>query len=415
MATYAVTYTTGQVTSVEADDYEESGSWLTFTKAGRDELTVSAQVVQEIRPIGAPPPAALPAGLRWPAVTVLAAVAAFGILVGAADLFAAETEAGRVLGLALLVAGLAGAAGALGLAEGSDAGLRRGLVGAAAAAAAALTVAAVWGSGGGNEPVVPVAGAVVVLTALALGLALWGRGVRPKLPTVARGFLAAGVVIGLFQFWYDKQHLPATKEAGLSESIELEAGPAVDGDGQPDFVTATVTLKNVSGTKVRVLGSHYVATAFEPGQHDEVFVEHGPLDVGVGNWFGPDQQYQEKVVIRVPDGGPAALRFTLDVHVTKGDRLPHGRRVECDDGDACPVAWEIGENSLLKRLTRESRYIVHQGYVTTDGPDDAHLVTCISRSPDSCTGPDPKLNDVYGRVTIGASAEVLLAGDATAA
>ena len=42
-------------------------------------------------------------------------------------------------------------------------------------------------------------------------------------------------------------------------------------------------------------------------------------------------------------------------------------------------------------------------------------MTCISRSPNGCTGPDPKLNDVYGRVTIGASAEVVLSGDATGA
>jgi hypothetical protein len=318
--------------------------------------------------------------------------------------------------------------GAHGLVVGSEAGGHRGLLGALVA----IVVSAFFLYGlvdGGRGLSLWVVVALVVLVATAVIVLPLAYRSMPGLPAAATALAALGLFIGLFQFWFDKDYVPATKDPGLTELIDLTSGPVPASETHPEYVIVKVTLKNVSGTKVRMMGSHYNVWNYEPGTDKQTFVESGRLGIRTGNWLVPDQESTEQFVIRLPDEPLPVLRVDLRVHVTKGDRLLHGRRLcKRDENDRCersvefhdePLSWKIGEGSLINRLVREPRYLV----VDREPPDEAipgpsgpefpltEMVTCISRHPICPEQFDAKLNAVYGHVAIGASAHLLLNGE----
>jgi hypothetical protein len=356
-------------------------------------------------------------------------MAVFCLWVGLVDALGAEFQSGRVFGWLMLLACPLCAIGAWGLVIGNAAGLARGLLGALTATAVAILIIGVWISGDGGKPWLPLLLALAAPVAIAVWLELLKQGVRPRLPVAATALAILGLLIGLFQFWYEKDYVPSTAEAGLSEQVELTAGPVPDGKTRPEYVTANVTLKNVSGTKVRMMGSHYNVWNYEPGKDEpQTFVESGQLNIPTGNWLAPDQEDTQQFVIRLPDDPLPVLTFNLRVDVTKGDRLVHARR-DCkrDENDHCkspvifrddPWSWTIEEGSLIYRLTRDPRHLVvdrEPPKAAVPGPNGpgfplTELVTCISRHRTCPEKFDTKLNALYGHVGIGASAQLLLDG-----
>ncbi|MGI8685569.1 MAG: hypothetical protein ACR2MO_10870 [Acidimicrobiales bacterium] len=414
MPTFVVTYRTGATEVVEADTYRESGAWLVFSAGGRAQVVLSAEPVRRIDRTDPQPPDNQP-GLvfRWAHGTWLTAAGLGSAILGLIDGVTAETASGRVIGALLTAAGVGCAAGVRGTLADSEPGRRRAVLGAMAATAVPVALLAAHVAGGGTETSLRVALALLAVVSAVFVGRLWVAGARPQLPSVLRGFVAAGVVVGLFQFWYEKEYEPASRDAGLTALVGLSRTEVPAGRTLPEFVTATIALKNVTGTKVRVMGSHFNLWTYDPGRGGDALVANGRLNVGNGNWLGPDQEYTERRVFRLPDGARPVMRFVLEVHVVKGNRVTHGRLLRCKN---CPVAWEIGETSLVNRLTREARYLVQ---IPTDevpvlGSTDpqarfTELDTCVSRLSDWCpSAPDKKLDGVYGRVVIGASTELAL-------
>jgi hypothetical protein len=445
MATFTVTYTTGVKQRIVADRYEASGSWLVFKTKGLPDFRTSADGIQSVAgpalgPVSFDDPGTDPATdpqtgwskldreLRWPFVAALAATAAFGISVGFVDVFGAEYQSGRVLGGLVAFAGIVCAFGAHGFVADSEAGRSRGLLGALAAIVVSAVIFGSWLAGGGRALWPWAALAVMVFIPMAVIVWSLANGWGLRLPAVATVLAAVGLFIGLFQFWYEKDYAPATTEAGVTEQVELTAGQVPAGHTRPEYATAKVTLKNVSGTKVRMIGSHYNVWNYEPGTDKHTFVDSGQLDIPTGSWLAPDQESTEHVVIRLPNDPLPVLKVDLRVHVTKGDRLMHGRfRCKRDENDKCehhagfregPLSWKIGESSLIHRLVREPRYLVvdrERSEAAVPGPSGpeyplTEMVTCISRHPSCPDQFDTKLNAVYGHVAIGASAQLLLNG-----
>jgi hypothetical protein len=414
MATFTVKSKAG-TRQITADRCEADGSWLVFKTRGHSDLRISEDGVQSVT--GSDPPGELARSLRWAGVVVLTAMALFCLAVGLVDVVSAEFQSGRVLGGLVLLASPLCAMGAWGLLVRDASGRERALLGALSAAAVSVVIILVWFSGAGRQLWPPLLLGLVVLVTTAVGVALLKVGVRPRIPVAVTGIAAAGLLITAFQFWYEKDYVPASMEAGLTQRVELTSGPVAADGTSPAYATAKVTLKNSSGTKVRMIGSHYNVWTFTPGTDDRVFVTSGRLNYGTGSWFAPDQEDTQQFVVPLPDRSLPALHFDLSVYVTKGDRLLHGQCLDRGVEPSCsrafsadPVRWEIGEGSLINSLVREPRYLVVDRDWEEAGPYLTRLEPCISRDRTCPDDFDVKLNAVYGVVRIGAGAELLLDG-----
>jgi hypothetical protein len=197
-----------------------------------------------------------------------------------------------------------------------------------------------------------------------------------------------GVIVGLFEFWYTTEYLPANVDPGVNVFVELAAGAVPDDKLLPEYVTATITLENVSDTRVLVVGSQYYLSALSMPLEIPPSAQEG-ADPITGtffddeNWFTPGQKFVAKVVMPVPDPAPPILRFDTALHVARASRLRLGRRV--------PFGWEIQESSLVNRITRECRYLIQDRR--------GRLRTCISAQQNpECPGENRRLDEVYGRM-----------------
>jgi MFS family permease len=417
MADFTVTYTSGGQATLTADRFRESGQWIVFQADGRDDVILSADSVRSIERTDAPPDGPRLDPVSRVLVGVLLLVAGAVLLaIGIVDAFGALTVSGRVLGGAMAAAGLGCVLGALGAFSNNEKGLRRALAASVAALVASLVVLAMLLAGDGQDDTLIDGLALFMIAAGAAAVRVRLAGIKPELPTPLRGFVAAGVIVGLVQFWYTNEYVPASREVGVTELVTLEASPVAAGHSVPEFVTATVTLKNpTGGTKVRVIGSDFdVAFLAESGARlDGV---HGRLAFGDTNWLSPGQEHVERLVFRVRDGATRVVRMGVTVHAIKGRvRLQQREPDERCGLPSCSNAWRISETSELRRRIFEARYVVQHR------SDD--LVTCIARTLD-CPNDDSavdrrreaqKLGDLYGRVFIGAGTELALPPPAEAA
>lgn len=410
MADYTVTYTTGAQDTLSADRYRESGEWVVFEVDGREDVILGAGAVRSIERTDPPAPPQLPgAALRWGIGAVLVVALLFSVVVGLVDMFTAQTVTARAFAAVLVVAGGLCAWGLAGLEANDEKGMRAALTGAAAALFIALVVLAVQRAGRGEELPPRVAAGAALIAAFAGASVLARKGARFRVPAVLRNVLTAGVLIGLVQFWYTNEYVPSRREAGLTETVELAASAPAPGATWPEFLTATVSLKNVSGTRIQFVGTHYALWQQTDPQGPRSLVADGTLDFGQGNWLSPDQEHVDRVVVRLPSDVRPVLTFVVSVHVLKGNRVGGLDLIgTCQDGDLTCV-WLLQETSVLNGLTREPRYLVHD---RGNG-----LATCVLRtSTTACPAPaeekeleqSRKLGDLYGKVRVTAGSRLVL-------
>jgi hypothetical protein len=417
MAEYEITTASGARETLDARAHRVDGPWLVFETAS-GERRLNAETVHEVRgPVPAEPKCLRDGTLRVVAGVALAIVGAFALPVGLFDAFRATTVSGRAYGGLLALAAVACAVGVDGLRRGTAAGANRALAGSIAATFVPLTLLGFQLIGRGENRSLTFVLLASASALLAIALWLLHDGARLELPTLLKAGVSLGVVIGLLQFWYDKEYLPASREAGMSASVELTAGPVADGETVPDFVTAEISIENVSGTRVRTLGSHYRLWNDDPAEPEggRALVAEGDLGFRPSGWLSPGQKYTTDVVFPVPDEARPGMSFVVDVHVAKGNRLGHGRETPCPH-DQCTRAWRLLETSLVTRLTREPRYleqvpVVEDVEVLATGERQARMVglrVCIVRGDGNCRDDwDAHLNELYGRATVAASTEMV--------
>jgi hypothetical protein len=414
VATYQITFVDGTEATITAKGDRPEGGWMVFKDHGRDHVMVSAMTVRTIERTDAT--SAVPAAVRWTAAVVLTVVGCLAVFVGILDIGGAAARSGRLVGALLVVSG------ALCISAIRDARRPSAMV---CVAAIIATFAWLKFHADGWNGSVAVSLALLALT-IGLVFVLWSTGDHPKLVPAVGQLAVVGLLIGLGQFWYEKEYLPTSGDPAVTATVELALSPAPGVDGGARFVTATVKLENQSGVTVRLAGTHYNAWRFDPHspstdtdrRKDMQLIESGTLQLPVGNWFGPNQQYSETKVFEISAEGLAGVRFDVGVHLVKGDRIPHGKFVSCE-GSGCPKSWAIEESSVVRRLTRDRRYLVQlptseevavvgSSAQATQAVRVVELRTCIAKTPDRCDETDRgrHLADDYGLFRVGAGAEL---------
>jgi hypothetical protein len=89
------------------------------------------------------------------------------------------------------------------------------------------------------------------------------------------GGLSITVLFGGVQWWYTQQYQPGTIAAALTVTTELRPAPATAGEnaGEPSdghMFEGTITVKNVSSTKVLIVSSLYQVTAVTHNVRDQI-------------------------------------------------------------------------------------------------------------------------------------------------
>lgn len=131
-------------------------------------------------------------------------MAGFCFSVGLVDVLSADFQSGRVLGGLVLLASPLCATGAWGLSVGDTSGLERGLLGALTATAVSAVIILVWFSGASQQLWTPCYSLWWRSSRRPHGSRYLKQGVRPRIPVAVTGVAAVGLLITLFQFWYEK-------------------------------------------------------------------------------------------------------------------------------------------------------------------------------------------------------------------
>ncbi len=408
-AEYTVHYRDGGHEVVPADSLAVDGPWARFVRGGAEVMAIPQEVVLRIERTGAPPSSVSPPPFwaRGTGACVMGIVGVLAVALGAADTFGSRSSTSRLFGVVFVALGVAALVGADGL-------LGRGRKGGAFRAERALVGALALFILGAVLTLVQVSAKArpwlfgLWLLVLSLGLAgvvvAMRAGGKPRVPKPFRSLLTVGVIIGLFQFWYTNEYVPTNKEPGLSVKVDLaKAKDAMPSDdGVP--VSAVVTVRNVSKSKVRFIGGRdYFAVTDEDGKPTDSPDEE--LHGGEGRWLEPDQ---ETVASRVFFLSTAARTFRMNVaiHVGKGSRFTLGSRVACtvEGKDFCKGAigvWRVVEPSSLHRLTRGPRYLRQD----SEGEGKSFRTCFTSGIAKKC---DLTLNGTYGNANVGAYAKIAL-------
>lgn len=227
------------------------------------------------------------------AAVLFGAVGVFASWVGVLDLLSAADLQYKLIGLAYAVAGLVLLAGSAVLARESWR-RKRGRVAAVAAGGAGVFVGGYLllmqyrapGLSPRRLPPFPAWApwaAIVVVSLAAAVLGWWSTRAHAaeQLTWGAVGgrLLAGGlsitVLFGGVQWWYTQQYQPGTIAAALTVTTELRPVPATAGEnaGEPSnahMFEGTITVKNVSSTKVLIVTSLYQVTRVTHDLRDQL-------------------------------------------------------------------------------------------------------------------------------------------------
>jgi hypothetical protein len=168
----------------------------------------------------------------------------------------------------------------------------------------------------------------------------------------------ATLVLGLVQFWYTNQYLPAKGGAALIVNGDLKELPPGDQSGQFRIFAVTLTVKNTGGTKTQVLSSLYTVTGVKVVAADKIddggFLSRAVPEVSDGElpginsfasrysseenhdllkfgeivdegwYFEPTEEFSTRILVSIPNdvaGSYQFLRLSMDIAVAKGNRL----------------------------------------------------------------------------------------------
>ncbi|MGY1690621.1 hypothetical protein [Geodermatophilus sp. SYSU D01105] len=231
--------------------------------------------------------------VAWVAAALFGAIGVFATWVGLLDVLAAANLQYKLIGLAFATAGLVLLAGSAVLARDTWR-WKRGRVAAVAAGVAGVFV------GGylllmqyrapdlsrGRLPPLPAWvpwAAIVVASAVAAVLG-WrstkDHAAEQVTWTAIGGRLFAGglsvtVLFSGVNWWYTQQYQPGTTAAALTVTTELRPAPGAAGENadetsDPHMFEGTITVKNVSSTKVQIVASLYQVTTVTHGLRDQM-------------------------------------------------------------------------------------------------------------------------------------------------
>jgi hypothetical protein len=156
--------------------------------------------------------------------------------------------------------------------------------------------------------------------------------------------ISAGLIWGVVQFWYSNQYVPSTFGAALVISPTLTDVGQLQGLRR---LTAEVTIKNTSSTRIRAITSLYKVeglqgikrvrneaeffSGFDPVQGNRTASRFGQertvevLQFGKlleDNWyFEPGEELKTQFLIHAPHDKYVSLRLTADIVMAKGSRL----------------------------------------------------------------------------------------------
>jgi hypothetical protein len=227
------------------------------------------------------------------AAVLFGAVGVFAFWVGVLDFLSAADFQYKLIGLAYAIAGLVLLASSAVIAR-EPWRRKRGRVAAVAAGVAGVFVGGYLllmqyrapGLSPRRLPPFPawVPWAAIVVVSLAAAVLGWwstkAHAAEQLTWTAVGGRLFAGglsvtVLFGGVQWWYTQQYQPGTIAAALTVTTELRPAPATAGENagessDPHMFEGTITVKNVSSTKVLIVSSLYEVTAITHGLRDEI-------------------------------------------------------------------------------------------------------------------------------------------------
>jgi hypothetical protein len=224
----------------------------------------------------------------WVAAVLFGAVGVFASWLGLLDLLSAANLQYKLIGLAFAIAGSTMLAGSAVLAR-EPSRRRHGRVAAVAACVAGVFVGGYLllmqyrapGLSPSRLPFVPawVPWAAIVVVSVAAGVLGW-RSTKDHAAdqvtwTAISGRLFAGgvsvtVLFGGVQWWYTQQYQPGTIAAALTVTTELRPAPAMTEENvgetsDPHMYEGTITIENVSDTKVQIVASLFQVTTLTHG------------------------------------------------------------------------------------------------------------------------------------------------------
>jgi hypothetical protein len=398
---------------------------------------------------------------------LLLPIGCFGAAVGFADAFGAALLEYRLIGALLLLCGGVVTAGALALLIGSPRGRALALIGAALAPLIGLNMT--LAQLGGREYDARLALWLLMLIGPApVAFVLWNEGVRTRIPRQLVGALSAGLLLSMLQFWYTAQYVPSSVAPSLTVTVGLIR---VGQDQYFDALAATISVKNVSGTRVRVLGSMYriaavrkcftnelsqlsdergftaelanaaadnrPASRVAQDRSAEVLMADKFVLVPEGGWFEPGEEvsrqfmtwiprFQRYDLVRMETSFAFAKGNQLDIDTYHGVAAEPQRGVQAGD-QFIEQAWPIRSLSLLARLTRDplnvgnlvigrQRILVTRWFIGGDGSGAVEYpflrVYLDSERRTSANPPfddyNVELADLYGLAVASSSTEVTL-------
>jgi hypothetical protein len=324
-------------------------------------------------------------------------VAGVGVLIGGSLIFAqafgpegTPRPVMQLVAVAILVAALAY--------------LGRGLPELVVLSLAMLTVAYAFLDRGEHDGRVIVWGAIVIASGLA-ALALW-RTNPPRIGLAASrlvlglvGFFSLSAVIGVAQFWYTTQYLPANERVSLSVESTLRR---LDSSPSGDVMELVLTVRNTSQVPAEILGSVYrisgsnalpiaasdramrgrfnrlalngeTVTRYRR-QSDWDLVQAGRI-FGFGWWLDAEEEFTRVAVIRTPHDRYDTLRSQAEILLAKQRSLNLGY----ENGRSrflkrarwhvrgFKLIWPIEETSWFRDLTRDDREVQVKWITAMDG------------------------------------------------
>lgn len=229
----------------------------------------------------------------WVAAALFGAVGAFASWVGLLDLLSAANLQYKLIGLAFTVAGLVLLAGSAVLVRDTWR-WKRGRVAAVAAGVAGVFVGGYLLVLQYRAPDLPgsrlppfltwAPWAVVVVASVSAAVLGWrsteDHAADQVTWTAIGGRLFAGglsvtVLFSGVNWWYTQQYQPGTTAAALTVTAELRPAPATaqgktDDAPEPHVFEGTITVENVSSTKVQIVASLYQVTTVTHGLRDQM-------------------------------------------------------------------------------------------------------------------------------------------------
>lgn len=327
-----------------------------------------------------------PQPMLRPLAIVLLPIGVFSTAVGLVDALSATLIEYRLIGVLLFAVGGILIAGSAGLFVGGARGRALALVASAAAPLVGLNLllaqlgARVYDARLGLWLLILVAPAWAIV-------ALWQSGVRTTLPRQVVGVISAGLLVSVIQFWYTAQYVPSSIAPSLTITLDLSK---VGENHDQTAVAATVTVKNASATRVRVLGSMYrisgirkcftreisdargfateLAKAWADDRSASRIAQDRVVDVLAadkfvllpeGGWFDPGQEATRRFMVWVPREQYDLTRLETFFFFGKGSQLEldvyHGRfgpRTGVQRGfNYIEQGWRLKDPSLLAKLT----------------------------------------------------------------